>query len=82
MSEIKFTTDERATLVAKLKAYFSREMEQDIGQFECEFLLNFISKELGAHYYNKGLNDAQLIVTSKLDDIADAFYEMEKITDR
>ncbi|WP_067868213.1 DUF2164 domain-containing protein [Neptuniibacter marinus] len=80
MSEIKFSTDEKALLVAKLKSYFEKEMEQDIGQFECEFLLDFISKEFGAHYYNKGLSDAQLIVSQKLEDISDAFYEMEKVT--
>ena len=82
MADIKFSTDEKALLVHKLKDYFDKELDQEIGQFDCEFLLNFISKELGAHYYNKGLSDAQTIVSSKLDDITDAFYEMEIATGR
>lgn len=82
MAEIKFSTEEKALLVHKLKDYFDKELDQEIGQFDCEFLLDFISKELGAHYYNKGLTDAQTIVSSKLDDITDAFYEMEIATGR
>ena len=82
MPEIKFSTDEKALLIDKLQTYFTKEMDQDLGQFECEFLLDFISKEMGAYYYNKGLSDAQVIVSSKLDDIADAFYEMEMVTGR
>ncbi len=82
MPEIKFSTDEKALLIDKLQTYFTNEMDQDLGQFECEFLLDFISKEMGAYYYNKGLSDAQVIVSSKLDDIADAFYEIEMVTGR
>lgn len=82
MPEIKFSTDEKALLIDKLQTYFTKEMDQDLGQFEGEFLLDFISKEMGAYYYNKGLSDAQVIVSSKLDDIADAFYEMEMVTGR
>ncbi len=82
MPEIKFSTDEKALLIDKLQTYFTKEMDQDLGQFEGEFLLDFISKEIGAYYYNKGLSDAQVIVSSKLDDIADAFYEIEMVTGR
>ena len=72
--------EENEVLVQKIKAYFNKELDQDIGQFECEFFIDFISDEIGPFYYNKGLEDAQVIVHSKMDDIADAFYEMEKPT--
>lgn len=80
MTEIKFSNEEKEVLVQKLKAYFSKELDQDVGLFECEFFLDFISKEIGAFYYNKGLNDAQAIIASKIEDITDAFYEIEKPT--
>ena len=50
MSDITFSNEEKAILVEKLKAYFERELDQDIGQFECQFLLDFISSEIGAFY--------------------------------
>tara|TARA_R110002110_G_scaffold205066_7_gene417060 strand:+ start:192612 stop:192869 length:258 start_codon:yes stop_codon:yes gene_type:complete len=80
MSVIKFTNDEKAVLVQKLKAYLASEMDHEVGQFECEFLLDFISEEIGAYFYNKGLDDAQALVRSKMEDITDAFYEIEQAT--
>ena len=80
MSEIKFSREENEILVQKLKAYFETEMDREIGQFECQFLLDFISSEIGAFYYNRGLGDAQAIVLGKIEDITDAIYEIEKPT--
>lgn len=80
MSEIKFSAEEKALLVDKLKRYFSEELDQDLGQFDAEFLLDFISSELGAVYYNQGLQDARLVMQAKLEQIDDAIYEIEKPT--
>ncbi len=80
MSEIKFSAEEKALLVDKLKRYFSDELDQDLGQFDAEFLLDFISSELGAVYYNQGLQDARLVMQAKLEQIDDAIYEIEKPT--
>lgn len=78
MASIEFPASQKAMLVQKLKAYFDSELDQDIGQFECEFFLDFISEEIGAFYYNQGLEDGEAIVLSKMDDIRDAFYALEK----
>jgi len=78
MSEIAFSKEEKSILVDKLKVYFDKELGQEVGQFDCEFFLDFISTEIGAYYYNKGLSDAQSIVAAKMEDISDAFYEIEK----
>ena len=66
MSDIEFSKEEKEILVQKLKAYFHTELDQDIGQFDCEFFLDFISEQLGAFYYNKGLSDAQTIINGKM----------------
>ena len=81
MSGIKFSKDEKEHIIRKIKLYFSEELEQKIGQFDAEFLLDFFSEEVGAYYYNRGLFDAQAILESKLENIADAIYELEKPTD-
>ena len=81
MSAIKFSKDEKERIIRKIQLYFSEELEQTIGQFDAEFLLDFFSEEVGAYYYNRGLFDAQTILESKLENIADAIYELEKPTD-
>ncbi len=80
MSDIEFTKEEKSILVEKLQSYFDKELGQEVGRFDCEFFLDFISTEIGAFYYNRGLSDAQSIITSKVEDISDAFYAIEKPT--
>lgn len=78
MSEITFTNEQKAALVEKLQTYFENELDQEIGQFDAEFLLDFVSKEMGSYYYNRGLEDARTIVAAKLDTIDDEIYAIEK----
>jgi len=47
MTDITFTPDQKARMVSKIKAYFEDELQQDIGGFEAEFLIDFFAKELG-----------------------------------
>lgn len=77
MNEIEFTAEEKALLVQRLKRYFGDELDQEIGQFDAEFFLDFISKEIGVYYYNRGLSDAQDILNEKVSSISDALYELE-----
>ena len=78
MTSIEFNKEEKETLVEKFKAYFETELNQEIGQFEAEFLIDFISNNLGAYYYNRGLQDAQVAIRSKLDDIEIEIESLEK----
>lgn len=81
MSKIEFSSEEKAVLIDKLKRYLADELDQEVGQFEAGFLLDFISSEIGAYYYNRGLNDAQALIAKRLDDINDAIYEIEMPTE-
>lgn len=81
MSTIAFSKDETALIVRKIQLYFSQELNQQIGQFDAEFLLDFFSKEVGAYYYNRGLYDAQSALNAKLEDVQDAIYQLEQHTD-
>ncbi len=78
---IVFDRDEKAVLVGKLQRYFSSELQQELGQFDGEFLLDFISTQIGVYYYNHGVHDAQAALAAKLDDIQDALYQLQQPTD-
>jgi uncharacterized protein (DUF2164 family) len=81
MSKIEFSKDEKALIVRKIKQYFTEELDQEIGQFDAEFLLDFFSEEIGAYYYNRGLYDAREVLESRLVNIDEALYEIEKPTE-
>jgi uncharacterized protein (DUF2164 family) len=81
MPEIEFTKEEKDILVQKIKGYFIEELDQEIAQFDAEFLLEFFSREVGPYYYNNGLYNAKTLIEDKLETLTDAFYEIEKPTD-
>lgn len=85
MKQIKFSPEEKDHLVNKIQTYFTVELDQDIGQFDAEFLLDFFSTEVGGYYYNRGLFDAQTIISGKLENVAEtvneAISEIEKPVD-
>lgn len=78
MSEISFTQKQRQEIIDALQRYFEDELEFDLGQFDADFLLDFISKQIGPAFYNKGVRDAQQVVELKLADINDELYQIEK----
>ena len=80
MSDIKFTKEETDLIVFKIKNYFDKELSQDIGQFDAEFLLDFFANEIGGYFYNRGLLDAQAILEEQIGNITQSFYEIEKPT--
>jgi len=78
---INFSKEEKEAMVSKLQTYFSNELDQEIGQFDAEFLLDFFAGKIGKLFYNRGLYDAQTILESRMDNIQEAISELEKPVD-
>jgi len=81
MSDIKFSRDEKERIIKKVEGYFSNELDQEIGNFEAEFLIDFFADEIGAYFYNRGLNDAHTLFTEKVEELGYTIQELEKPTD-
>jgi uncharacterized protein (DUF2164 family) len=81
MSKITFNKAQKDHLVQALQQYFSSELAQELGQFDAEFLLDFISEKLGGYYYNQGLYDAQAMLQSRFDNLSDAIFDLEQSTE-
>ena len=78
MSEISLDENSKSEIIVKLKQYFEDELNQQLGGFEAEFLLDFFAKSVGAYYYNQGLADALKAFESKLEEFSDLVYQLEK----
>ena len=78
MSEITFPAADKSRLTSVLREYLREHFDLDPGQFDTEFLLDFISREFGALYYNQGLRDAQAQLSRRIDDVLDAIDELEQ----
>jgi uncharacterized protein (DUF2164 family) len=80
MSEIKFSREEKERIVKKVETYFSNELDQEIGNFEAEFLIDFFADEIGAFFYNRGLSDANMLFNEKVEELSYTIQELEKPT--
>jgi uncharacterized protein (DUF2164 family) len=80
LAEIKLDDSVKVEVVAQLQKYFQDELQQEIGSFDAEFLLDFFSKEVGGFYYNQGLADALKNFESKMEDVGELIYQLEKET--
>ncbi len=78
MKPIPFSREETADITAKLRTYFRDELEMDLAALPAEMLLDFLGREIGPFFYNRGLYDAQAVVTAKVEDIAEAIYGLER----
>lgn len=79
MSKIEFQAQHKEQLIQKLQKYMSHELDVELGQFDADFFLDFISKEMGSLYYNQGLYDAQTVLAERMDSFTDAIYQLEKM---
>ncbi|MFT6092786.1 MAG: hypothetical protein ACJA2Q_000675 [Pseudohongiellaceae bacterium] len=78
MSEISLDEKSKIEIIEKLKQYFEDELNQQLGGFEAEFLLDFFAKSIGAYYYNQGLADALKAFEVKLEEFNDLVYQLEQ----
>ena len=78
MSKIELEKPVREALTRALTRYLKDELDVEIGGMDAILFLDFIAEKLGPHFYNQGLADAQVILSKKLEQIAEAIYEIEK----
>ena len=71
--------NEKTHLIEKIQHYLLTELDCDVGQFDTEFFLDFLTIELKGYYYNQGLYDAQAILSNKIEDINEAISELEQV---
>lgn len=75
---IKLERAQKEALASAIQDYMQDELSIEIGQFDSEFLIDFITEKLGAVYYNKGVEDAKSLIERRMLEVSDELYEIEK----
>jgi len=78
MKPIQFSREETTAITGKLRDYFRDELEVDLAALPAEMLLDFLGREIGPFFYNRGLYDAQAVVVKKAEDISEAIAGLER----
>jgi len=83
MTAITFSRSETDRIVKLIQHYFNNKLDQEIGAFDAEFLLDFFATEIGSYYYNQALKDVHGMLQNRFDDVADDVFNLEKpVNDR
>ena len=77
-STIELYSSVKVEIVSKIQKYFTSELQHEIGGLEAEFLLDFLSAQVGNYYYNQGLVDALKAFEGKIEEFADIVYQLER----
>lgn len=80
MKKVEFTQEEKDMLARKIQMYFREELDQEIGGFDAQFLLDFFAEEIGPLWYNQGLEDARAAIDEQLEKASDAIDELRRVT--
>ena len=71
MPGIKLSREQRRGAIAAIQRYFEEERGEPVGELAALLLLDFFAEEIGEIFYNKGVDDAQVLLRrqwSALDD--------------
>lgn len=78
MADIELPKESREALARRLATYLQREHGVELGGFDAQFLLDHILETVGPHIYNQALVDAAAVTGRKLEEVADALYQLER----
>lgn len=78
--ELSLSRAEKGTIGPEIQDYLRDEHGVELGEFDAEFLLDFVLERVGPLVYNRALRDAQAVLHRRLDSIGEAIGELEKST--
>jgi len=67
--KIKITKEQKAEMVARIKAFYRREKGEEISDLASNLLLMFIIDELAPTFYNTGVEDSYRYMGERVEDL-------------
>jgi len=78
MKPIAFTKDETRAMVRALQSYFTKELDQDLGTLPAEMMIEFLGRQIGPTFYNRGVRDAEAVFNARAEDMSEAILGLER----
>lgn len=74
---IRIEAEARERMVASIRRYFEQELDEEIGELQAGFLLDYFLKEIAPTVYNRAIGDAQAWMLGRVEDLEASLYEPE-----
>jgi uncharacterized protein (DUF2164 family) len=62
---------EEEQMIREIQRFFKEERDEEIGNLAAILLLDFINKNLGKFYYNKGVQDSYKFISDNLIELSE-----------
>ena len=77
---INISRKNKDKITQDIQEWFRENLDQEIGNLDSEFLLDYFTENLGGFYYNQALADVHSLITDKTESLADSIYDLMKDT--
>ena len=67
----------RERITTQLRAFFQKELEEELSAFRAEQILDFFLATLGPQVYNQAVQDARRFMQERLEDLDGEVYQPE-----
>ncbi|MCH7639966.1 MAG: DUF2164 domain-containing protein [Bacteroidetes bacterium] len=74
---IELAPEAKQRVIAAIKPYFLEHRNEEIGDLQAGFLLEFCLKEIGPAIYNLGVHDAQTHIGRVVEDLDSVVFAVE-----
>ena len=74
---IRLSKEQEVRLIASFQRYFKQELDQELGNLQSQFLLDFCLRELGPSIYNQAITDAQTHMQDRITEMDIDCHEQE-----
>lgn len=78
MKPIVFSKEEQRDLIPRIKAFVRDELDQEIGDLQASIMMAFFANTIGHAVYNRAIQDAQALIATKADEMAEALFTLEQ----
>jgi len=66
---IKINKEKREQMINEIKAYFSKERDEDLGDLGATLVLDFIIEKLAPEFYNQEVFYAYQYINDRMEDV-------------
>lgn len=66
--EFNLTNEQLEEMKKIITEFFSKELEQEIGNLQTDFVIDLINQKIGKYYYNAGVMDTLRLIKERADD--------------
>lgn len=68
-NKIKIEGNRKEDMINRVKDYFAKERDEDLGDLAAALIVDFFIDGLGPDIYNQGIDDAHTYMSEKIEDI-------------